>query len=194
MQNLKTKLEDQGLAASMVVRETGARTELRFGRGERSKTLKLTLGPVTFDAQLMLVDIPGAPEGKPNLTLTIVTDGVAAPTTLVEGSAVGESTEVQGDAGELAALRAELATVNQKLADALSAKSSALADDDAAHAEITKLQTALDNERKTSDMLAEKAMTLEHELDDLKATLAGTAPETPEAPAASDEHEDDGQS
>lgn len=71
MQNLMQKLLDQGLTGSLVLRESGAQIPLRFARGEHSKPAKLTLGPATIDVVLALEEIPGAPDGVPNLRLVI---------------------------------------------------------------------------------------------------------------------------
>lgn len=102
MQDLKVKLEDQGLVGTLVIRETGQKIPLRFGRGEYSKACKLELGPVSQEVELRLVEVPGAKQEQANLTLVIVGKGAptidAADDAATQAAAVEAAAKAEADA------------------------------------------------------------------------------------------------
>lgn len=131
MQNLKQKLNDQGLVGSLVLRESGGQIGLRFARGEMSKMLKVTLGPVSMDVELRLEEVPGAGPDQPNLRLVLVNGGApaieAADTSAADAAALADAVKAEAEAKlkDEAAKLVEAQKADAEAADAAEAKAKA---------------------------------------------------------------------
>jgi hypothetical protein len=110
MQDLKQKLADQGLAATLTILATGQKIPLRFTRGETSKLCKVELGPTSVLMDLALVPVEGAAPGEANLALTLAVHDAGAE--VVPGAADAEAAA----AAEKAAAEAEAAAAAEKAA------------------------------------------------------------------------------
>jgi len=135
MQDLKQKLADQGLAATLTILATGQKIPLRFTRGETSKLCKVELGPTSVLMDLALVPVEGAAPGEANLALTLAVHDAGAE--VVPGAADAEAAAAaeKAKADAEAAAAAEKAKAAAEAAAAAAAAEKAAAEAEAAAAE-----------------------------------------------------------
>ena len=140
MSNLKSMLNNSGLVAILRLNETGQELAFHFEKGQRKKAVRLVLGHVHIDGHAVLMDIPNAPDGMPNLSLVIDIPGVL-PNLAVEApdaaekAALANKAKIEADVKTKAEADAKAkaeADAKSKADEEAKAKEKAKADEEAA--------------------------------------------------------------
>lgn len=180
--NLKLQLENTGLVVILRLIETGQELTFRFKKKQRRKAMRLVLGHVHLDGYAELVDIPNAPDGTPDLSLSINIPGILSK----EAQALKAAAELEQAAATIAA-RAKLVAAHAEAQAKVDAEAKALAASEVkakADAEL-RVKTDAEEAAKAKEALDAKAAAAtvaavkEKELLEAQISPPAPAPETP---------------